>query len=148
MHALKQIASQDTFAVRQPVLRPGKGIETCIFEGDDLPTTVHFGVFDNEALVGVISVFKMASPYFNEKMQFQIRGMAVLDAEQKKGLGEKLIRKAEQHIMQNKGTCIWLNAREIAVGFYRKCGYIATGTPFNIGDIGLHYVMYKILEVN
>jgi len=148
MYTLKQISSQDTFAVRQPVLRPGKGIETCVFDGDDLPTTVHFGIFDDEALVGIISVFKASSPYFNETEQFQIRGMAVLESEQKKGLGEKLVLEAEAYIAQNKGKRIWFNAREIAVGFYKKMGYDIIGDQFNIPDVGPHYVMHKIFPVN
>lgn len=147
MYTLKKITSQQTFAVRQPVLRPGKGIETCVFEGDDLTTTVHFGVYDSEILVGVISVFKASSPYFKEKEQFQIRGMAVLESEQKKGLGEKLVLEAEHYIAQNNGERIWFNAREIAVGFYQKMGYAITGAPFPIADIGPHYVMHKIFPV-
>lgn len=148
MYTLKQITSQATFAVRQPVLRPGKGIETCVFDGDDLPTTVHFGIFDDEALVGIISVFKASNPYFKETDQFQIRGMAVLESEQKKGLGEKLVLEAEAYIAQNKGKRIWFNAREIAVGFYKKMGYDIIGDQFNIPDVGPHYVMHKIFPAN
>ena len=145
-HTLKQITSQDTFIVRQPVLRPGRGIETCVFDGDSLPSTLHFGIYDNEALLGVISVFEASHPFFTEERQFQIRGMAVLDANQKKGLGEKLVQKAEEYIaLQQQGSRIWFNAREIAVGFYEKMGYTVIGAAFNIPDVGPHYVMHKKL---
>ena len=145
MHTPKKITSQDTFAVRQPVLRPGKAIETCIFDGDDLPSTIHFGIYDEQMLVGVISIFKASSPYFNEKEQFQIRGMAVLDTEQKKGLGQKLVLEAEAYIAQNNGERIWFNAREIAVGFYQKMGYAIIGEVFTIEGVGAHYVMHKLI---
>jgi ribosomal protein S18 acetylase RimI-like enzyme len=147
MHTLKKITSQQTFAVRQPVLRPGKGIESCIFDGDDLPTTVHFGIYDAETLLGVISVFKASSPYFLETAQFQIRGMAILESQQKKGLGEKLVLEAEAYSAQNGGERIWFNAREVAVGFYKKMGYTVIGDVFNITDVGPHYVMHKIFPV-
>ena len=146
MHTLKQITSQGTFAVRQPVLRPGKHIDTCIFDGDDLPTTVHFGIYQDNELLGVISVFEAKSPYFNEEHQFQIRGMAVLENQQKKGLGEKLVIKAEDYIRENSGERTWFNAREIAVGFYKNMGYEVIGDEFNIPDVGPHYVMHKIMR--
>ncbi|TRW26551.1 GNAT family N-acetyltransferase [Flavobacterium zepuense] len=145
MPVIKQITSQQTFVVRQPVLRPGKALDTCIFDGDDLPATIHFGVFEEEGLLGVISVFKASHDFFTEADQYQIRGMAVLENQQKKGLGDLLVQAAEQYISQQNGKKIWFNAREIAVGFYKKMGYAVTGEPFTIGDIGIHYVMHKTL---
>lgn len=143
MYTIKQITSQDTFAVRQPVLRPGKALETCIFDGDDLATTIHFGIFDNNTLAGVISVFKAGHDFFAEENQYQIRGMAVLDRYQKQGLGEKLVRHAESYMVKQGSKRIWFNAREIAVGFYQKMGYTTIESAFPIGDIGPHYVMHK-----
>jgi GNAT superfamily N-acetyltransferase len=145
MYSVKQIHSTDTFSVRLPVLRPGKPVESCIFEGDDLPTTIHFGIYESETLVGILSVFEAETPLLPQTRQFQLRGMAVLDSHQKKGLGEQLIKAAEDYIILHKGEAIWFNAREIAVGFYTKTGYEIIGEPFTIGDIGLHYVMYKPL---
>ena len=145
MYSIKQIPSQATFAVRLPVLRPGKPVESCIFEGDDLPTTAHFGVFDDENLAGIVSVFKEKTPLLINENQFQLRGMAVLDSHQKKGLGDMLVKAAEEYILAQAGKVIWFNAREIAVGFYNKMGYEIIGDPFTIGDIGIHYVMHRKL---
>jgi ribosomal protein S18 acetylase RimI-like enzyme len=145
MYSIKQIPSKDTFAVRLPVLRPGKPVESCMFDGDDLPTTVHFGIYDKEKLVGIVSVFEANTPLLLQQKQFQLRGMAVLDSHQKKGLGEKLVKAAEEYITSLGGETIWFNAREIAVGFYNKMGYKIIGEPFNIGDIGAHYVMSRTL---
>jgi len=145
MPTIKQIPSQATFAVRQPVLRPGKSTDTCIFDGDDLPTTIHFGIYENEQILGVISVFQASHDFFNEERQYQIRGMAVLENQQKKGLGDQLVQAAEQYVCQQNGKKIWFNARQIAVGFYNKMGYTVIGEPFNIGDIGAHFVMHKTL---
>lgn len=146
MHSIKQISSRQTFEVRQPVLRPGKPVESCIFDGDDLSTTAHFGLYDNDTLVGVVSVFKSKSHLFDEENQFQLRGMAVLDSHQKQGIGEKLVHKVEEYISKKGGKLTWFNAREVAVGFYKRMGYNTTGDPFDIGDIGTHYVMFKNLS--
>lgn len=145
MYSIKQIPSSATFAVRLPVLRPGKPVESCVFDGDDLPTTVHFGIFEDENLIGVISVFKANTNLLPQNNQFQIRGMAVLDSHQKRGLGDRLVKAAEDYIISQNADAIWFNAREIAVGFYKKMGYEIIGTPFTIGDIGVHHVMYRLL---
>ena len=145
MYSIKQITSQETFAVRLPVLRPGKPIDSCIFDGDDLNTTAHFGIYDDEIIVGVTSIFQTSTPFLSQKQQFQLRGMAIVDSHQKRGLGDQLVQQAEQYVKENNGEILWFNAREIAVGFYKKMGYETIGEPFAIGDIGIHYVMYKLL---
>ena len=144
LHTAK-ISSQQTFTVRQPVLRPGKPVESCIFSGDDLNTTAHFGVFEDKNLIGVISVFKNNNAAFTEENQYQIRGMAILPGHQKKGLGVKLVEKAEEYAVQQNSKLLWMNAREVATGFYKKTGYQIYGNPFNIDGIGTHYIMYKHL---
>lgn len=146
MYSIKQITSQETYPVRQPVLRPGKPIESCIFDGDDLPDTAHFGIYDNNNVIGIVSVFKASSPLFSEAAQFQLRGMAVLPAYQKLGLGDLLLKAAEDYIKSRNSPLIWFNAREIAVGFYKKAGYSIKGDMFKIPDVGPHYVMYKPLS--
>jgi hypothetical protein len=55
---LKEIHYLDTFPVRSAVLRIGKPIESCFFLGDDAPDTSHFGLFTDDNLIGVASLFK------------------------------------------------------------------------------------------
>lgn len=146
MQIIKEIPALETFSVRQPVLRPGKSIESCHFEGDNLESTKHFGLFSNEKLAGIASLFEDSTPLLKEKSQFQLRGMAVLPEFQKQGLGEALVKHAENDALERSGKIMWFNAREIAVAFYKKLGYEIIGDSFNIADIGKHYVMYKKLD--
>ncbi|MBZ4041488.1 GNAT family N-acetyltransferase [Flavobacterium hibisci] len=143
MTLIKEISSQETFILRHPVLRKGKPIETCIFEGDDLQTTHHFGLFDNSDLIGIISLFLKTNTIFAENLQAQIRGMAIAEAHQKKGHGEALVKHCEAYCISNGFTLIWFNARATAVGFYKKMGYEVKGNSFDIPDVGEHYLMYK-----
>lgn len=143
MQVVKKITALETYIVRQEVLRKGKPIETCHFNGDDDTTTTHFGLFENENIIGVVSVFKTNSLLFLEKTQFQIRGMAVLENFQSKGYGEQLLKAAEKFCWQEKANLIWFNAREKAVSFYKKSGYTVLGDSFNIPDVGIHFVMFK-----
>jgi GNAT superfamily N-acetyltransferase len=139
---IKEITISELILVRSPVLRIGKPIESCHFDGDDLDSTVHFGFFEVANLIGIISIFKKDHIYFKQT-QFQIRGMAVLVPHQKKGIGGKLVRFAEQYILGQQGNLIWLNARFSAIGFYEKLNYQIIGSSFQISDIGAHYVMFK-----
>jgi ribosomal protein S18 acetylase RimI-like enzyme len=145
MFEIKEISAFETIIVRHPVLRFGKPIETCRFEGDDLPTTSHFGLFYEDQLSAVISVFEEKSILFFEENQFQIRGMAVLEQHQKKGFGEALLKYCENQIRNNRVEIIWFNARQTAIGFYEKYQYQKIGDGFEIADIGIHYVLFKKL---
>lgn len=143
MQNIKKITYLETYSVRHAVLRKGKPIETCQFEGDDLPTTQHFGYFLNNTLIGIISVFKNNNNIFDVKTQYQIRGMAVLESHQKKGIGDLLVKHGEAYCKKAQADLIWFNARTAAVGFYEKLGYAKIGTAFEIKDVGEHYLMAK-----
>lgn len=145
MITIKQITSRETFPVRQPVLRPGKPVEACVFDGDNNVSTVHFGLYDNNELAGVASVFNAIHPALDELSQLQLRGMAVLQQHQKKGFGEMLITTAENYARSQNADILWFNAREAAVKFYERNGYKIENGPFPIGTIGPHYLMYKYL---
>ena len=142
---IKQLSFEETYPIRQIVLRPNRPLETCFFEGDELETTLHFGGFVNNELVGIISLFKNNHLSFQEENQYQIRGMAVLENFRKYGLGKKIVEYSEDYLKQKNISLIWFNARESAVGFYQKSGYEIIGDSFNIPDVGIHYVMYKTL---
>ena len=145
---IKKINSIDTYPVRHEVLRKGKPIETCQFKGDDDENTIHFGLYQNERLIGIISMFKEKNDLFSETNQFQIRGMAVLEEFQGKGFGAELVKEAENHCISLNTDLIWFNARENAVPFYKKLDYIIIGDSFLIPDVGIHFAMYKKIRKN
>ena len=145
MAILKKITASETYSVRLPVLRKGKSVESCQFDGDHLATTIHFGLYLNQELVGIVSLFQKSNPLFPEKKQFQIRGMAVLDDFQKKGIGEKLVQTVINFAKEKEVKVIWFNARKNAVPFYEKLDFHIHGTAFEIEGIGTHYVMYQLL---
>jgi len=143
MPIIKKIATPETYLVRLPVLRKGKSIASCQFEGDDLQSTQHFGIFLSHKLVGIISLFNKKNPLFLEDNQCQIRGMAVLEQHQKKDFGKALISHCEQVCKKQEIDLIWFNARMVATGFYEKMGYQKIGFPFEIPDVGEHITMFK-----
>jgi len=142
---IKLIDHAKTYLVRHPVLREGRPVEDCIFEGDELETTLHFGLFKDNHLIAVASFMENANPLFLEQNQFQLRGMAVLKEFQGTGVGHKILNHAEHILKQKSASVIWCNARETAVNFYKKNQFKIFGEPFTIPKIGLHYIMKKTL---
>ena len=57
-YRIELIASKEAWSIRQPVLREGKPIEACIFDGDDFETTAGrvFGFSTTSLLVVVVVV--------------------------------------------------------------------------------------------
>ena len=142
---IKEIDIKSVITVRHLVLRKGKPIETCYFVNDEKETTKHFGLLKDDEVIGVVSLFENKNTIFKDKKQFQIRGMAVLEEYQHKGFGKLLIEKAETYCFDVKADLIWFNARESAKNFYQKMNYTINGKPFDIENIGLHYIMFKKL---
>lgn len=140
---IKKITALNTISVRNSVLRAGKNIESCLFEGDNLETTKHFGFFIDKKMVGVASIYENRNKLFKEFNQFQIRGMAILEDYQNKRFGEKLVLHCENYALLNQSNLIWFNARINAVAFYERLGYSKLGEAFEILEIGKHFVMFK-----
>jgi len=139
------ISPRETYTVRHPVLRPGRPLDSCIFEGDDLETTFHLGGFYNNRLAAVATFMERDHLELGLKNAGQVRGMAVLNEYHGMGFGKLLLNFGEKVFLDRQIKVVWLNAREIALPFYKKCGYSILGEVFRIPDIGNHFVMYKHL---
>ena len=61
---------------------------------------------------------------------WHIGRVAVEKAFRGMGCGRRLMRAAEERILQRGGTSCTLHAQTRAQSFYEKCGYTATGAPF------------------
>nr|WP_315158103.1 GNAT family N-acetyltransferase [uncultured Flavobacterium sp.] len=145
MYTIRKIEAEATFPVRHSVLRSGKPLSSCYFEGDKDDETAHFGIFEKDELLGVASFFAQKCNFFQQEKQFQLRGMAILDQHQNKGLGKIVLQSCELHLKENKVELIWFNARESAIGFYRSLEYNLEGDLFDIPDVGPHVIMYKTI---
>ena len=146
MHSIQKITSTETYPVRHIVLRAGKPIESCQFDGDELVSSHHFGYYLNNQIIGVISLFAIDNDHLAAEKSFQIRGMAVLPSFQKQGIGEALVKEAEKFCTTQKADLIWFNARNSAVGFYQKMGYEIVGSEFEIKEVGPHFLMFKKIK--
>ena len=141
MNTIRQIDAEATFAVRHSVLRAGKPVETCKFDGDNLPVTMHFGYYQDDNLVGVASLYKKSSNLIKNFRQFQLRGMAVLDSHQNMGIGASLYNYCKKYCLSQQHATMWFNARSAAVPFYKSMHAKIRSEAFIIPEVGEHYVM-------
>ena len=136
-----RIKAIDTYPIRHKMLRPSGTVEDCMFQGDHDELTFHLGAFVDKKLVSVASFYFEKHPAFSEAYQYRLRGMATLPEYQGQGYSSALPRTAFPVIKQNQCSLLWCNAREKALGFYKKVGFNATGELFSIPNIGKHMLM-------
>lgn len=141
-----RITPSDTLLLRSQMLRPGKPLSECQFQGDNDEQSFHLGAFVENKLVSVASFYFDKHPDIDEPYQYRLRGMATLPEFQHQGFSKELLRMAFPIIKQNQCKLLWCNARVSAMGFYQKVGFKKVGEEFNIPDIGPHLLMaYHIL---
>lgn len=149
---IQTLKARQTYPLRQHILRPGFTIEACRFPQDDLDASRHFGAYENDQLVGIVTVLQLAEPGQSETRinimpndQWQIRALATLPEVRGRGYAAALIGAVENYVQGRSGRLIWCNARRGAVGFYEKQGYGVVGDEFVIAAVGPHFRMKKIL---
>jgi predicted GNAT family N-acyltransferase len=143
MIEIKKISAEDTYTIRLVVLRKNIPLPYK-FNGDFDIDTFHLGAFKDGKLIAVSSFMKAENSHF-KGAQYQLRGMATLEAYQGFGAGKLLLLKAIELLKLLNIECLWCNARIIAVDFYKKQGFITFGEKFDIPLIGDHFIMYKYL---
>lgn len=130
----------DTFPLRQSVMDPDKPMSQMRRPGDEYAR--HFGVSINETIIGVVSFYNQNQAEEQEEGNWRIRGMAIRQDLQGRGLGTKLLEYALSKIGPVK--VLWCNSREDAREFYHKFGMqevdmLKTDDP-------IHPVRYRMLK--
>jgi GNAT superfamily N-acetyltransferase len=143
---VREVATAETYAVRHPVLRPGRPLESCRYPRDDEPGTFHLGAFVDRRLCGVATYLRDAHPELAARQPWRLRGMAVLEECQGLGLGRALIDAVYPLLAAAGCDMLWFTAREAALGFYEKQGFTRFGEFYDEPLLGPHLVMYKQLS--
>jgi predicted GNAT family N-acyltransferase len=124
--------------LRMEVLRRPLGIsftpEQLAKEKED----VLVGAFENNEIMGCCILTH------NTKDMLQLRQMAVSTSVQHKGTGRAIIDFAEKWAREKGYSIVTMHARNVAIGFYEKCGYKTYGEEFT--EVGIpHHRMEKNL---
>ena len=144
MLRIDSVEASEILDIRLAVLRKGMRIEDCHFEGDNDSNTCHLVAKDHTTAVGCCSLMKKDWSEY-ENLSYQLRGMAVLEPHQGRGVGAELLKAAESVVRDKNAELIWFNARIGAVNFYQKFGYEIVSDEFEISGVGPHVKMLKRL---
>ena len=135
------------YPLRHKMLRKGKPLETCHFEGDNSKGTFHLGALVDKEIIGIISVYKKDLNQFKNLKGAQFRGIAVASKHQRKGVASKLINYAEKETKKRMNPkYIWLNGRISANNLYLDRGFKPIGNQFEINTIGIHQRFIKMIS--
>ncbi|MGR5063566.1 GNAT family N-acetyltransferase [Photobacterium sp. DNB22_13_2] len=121
-----EIPAELTLPIRHQVLWPDKNIEFCRVPDD--ADGLHYGVYENDILVCVASIFIAGD-------QARLRKFATLPAYQSKGIGSAVIEHILADLKLKSVRCFWCDARESAGGFYHRFGMAPEGERFYKGDV-------------
>ncbi len=135
-------SAADTHALRRRILRDSVANADVHFVQDDDPATFHLGYVAGDELVGIATFTPAETPYRGGASAWQLRGMAVDDAQQGKGVGAAIIDEAVDRLRAEGASVLWCNARDSAAAFYKKLGFGTEGEGFSTKATGLpHHVM-------
>ena len=137
---LRQTALVEIVALRHAVLRPGLPPESAEFDGDDAPSTRHYGAVAGGEVIGCLSFMRSdrGGP------AHQLRGMATAASARGTGIGRALLRFADEALVAATGIRgLWCNARVESIGFYERVGWEVVSDVFDVPGVGPHRVMVR-----
>jgi GNAT superfamily N-acetyltransferase len=140
---IRRAQAAELIDLRHRVLRTGLRRQTANFVGDDLPTSRHYGVFDETS---ALSCATFLQNEYEKEPAWQLRGMATDERFRGQGIGRQLLDYAEQALLaDNSIRLLWCNARIGAVKFYQSQGWRIASDLFDIPHFGPHHYMVKRL---
>ncbi|WP_375499526.1 GNAT family N-acetyltransferase [uncultured Jatrophihabitans sp.] len=132
-----------TTELRRAVLRPHHAVGTLMF-GDDLPDAVHLAALDGDVVVGACVLVPHPYPHRNEPAAWQLRGMATDPARRSQGVGAQVLGGAVDAVTDRGGRLLWCMARQVAVAFYERNGFVVDTAEYVEPYTGLpHHDMYR-----
>lgn len=126
---IQHITTEDTLPLRRDVLYPRRELQQVRMDHDD--EGLHFGIYEDERLVTVASLFISGDTA-------QFRKLATAPDVQGKGYGRQMMQHLAE-VSRSKGVRkLWCNARDTAETFYLELGYQRTSNVFYKDDIAFY----------
>ena len=130
---------REILSMRDRILRVPLGLtwSTADLEGEG--EQLHFGLFDESGTLIACVVVKLL-----DADTAKVRQMAVDEPRRGIGTGRRLLQGVEEILRQKGVRRIEMDARDTAIGFYRKLGYEIEGEEFTQVTIP-HFRMTKAI---
>jgi len=141
---VRELAAQETYALRRAVSADGRmDLTTVSHEMDAAPGAWHLGAVDARGRVVAISSFYVVPCPLRPEIRPAVRlqFMAVDPPVQRMGLGSAVMTEAIRRLKGTDAALMWASARDTALRFYERFGFITvegsgfsgqTGRPHHI----------------
>lgn len=127
---MRSISPEETWELRHKVMWPDKNLDYIKLKDDKQGR--HFGLFIDEELVSVISIFVEAD-------EVQFRKFATLENLQGKGYGTMLLQFVMKEAKKLGAKRLWCHARKSKIDFYKRFGLEESGEI--LSKDGFEYAM-------
>jgi predicted GNAT family N-acyltransferase len=133
-----------TSALRRAVLRPGWPTGARM-HGDEDPSALHLAARDADGnVLGACVLLERPYPLHPERPHaWQLRGMVTAEGLRGRGIGAAVLTAAVDEVRRRGGRLLWCQARDEAIGFYARHGFVEEGEYFVHEETGIvHRMMY------
>lgn len=143
MH-VEQLSLESIMDLRVRVLRAGTPSQKADYAEDNYPDVVHLGILEDNTPVATSTWFSQECPERVGIPAYQLKGMAVDSSLQSRGYGASLISAGVALAQQHDARVVWARARDSALPFYEKCGFICAGDGFIDEPTGMpHHIVVR-----
>ena len=145
-YTVTSVALTDVMQLRVAVLREGTPATDCNYPEDSYPDVVHFGIVHEGTAIATSSWFMKECPEKPGITAMQLKGMAVAGHLQGAGLGALLVEAGIALAIERGAAIAWARARDSALGFYERLGFVSTGDGFMDGPTAMpHHIVVRTL---
>jgi GNAT superfamily N-acetyltransferase len=139
---VERVEAPVTRALRNTVLRPGMDVEAVHWPAIESPTAVTFAVLDDDVPLTTVTVIPAPCPWRpDDEPAWQLRGMATAEAARGRGVGRLALDAAVAHVRAAGAALLWCHARDVALSFYARAGFVVEGDGF-LNELGIpHHPM-------
>lgn len=124
-------AYDEAVAIRQRVLRLPLGLDIADDPLHEEFDQTHFGAFEAGRLLGTASLVATGAG------ALKMRQVAVDADQQGRGIGRALVAACEAYARRLGAERLYCHARDVAVPFYKSCGWRPEGEPFT--EVGIEH---------
>lgn len=131
-----------TRRLRNRVLRPGMDPDGVYWPDVEAEVAVTYAVVGEDGPLTTVTVLPAPCPWRpDDQPAWQLRGMATAEAARGRGVGRAALDAAVDHVRAAGAVLLWCNARDVALTFYERAGFVVAGAGFT-NDHGIpHHPM-------
>jgi predicted GNAT family N-acyltransferase len=145
---IRQVSVTEILDLRMAVLRDGTPSQNPRYPEDDDVDSLHLAALHDDEVIATSTW--LPRPWLNEPSvpATQLRGMAVAKALQSSGVGGVLLRAGIERAVQAGSRFVWARARDTAIRFYEKHGFVVVGDQFidEATGVGHHLVVLDVTQ--